>query len=423
MYMRIGVDGVIKRWMASVLQLLRFCAVGGLNTTIDVVAFNLFVWMVPTHHLHRLILYNSLAYLIAAVNSFLCNKVWTFQKRSRITSNEVMRFAVLTGLAIICNDLLLGLATSLLAAFSLTGFLLTNAAKIAAIAGTVALSYAGMRFGVFNKGERVATPVPPPAHPHVVIGSRSLSVILPAYNEEEVIADTVKTVLSTIIDWMDDFEILVVNDGSKDRTAEVVASIADVEPRVRLLDHPVNQGYGAALVTGFESATKDLIFFMDSDGQFDFADLARFFPLIEDYDAVLGYREHRQDRWMRKLNAWGWKKLVSFFFGLRVRDVDCAFKLYRADFFRHHTLETRGAMINTEVLYKLARAGYTYVEIPVRHLPRRGGKATGAKVRVIARAFRELSYYARKWHREEQGQVRAYAVQPGREKELLRKVP
>ncbi len=140
---------------------------------------------------------------------------------------------------------------------------------------------------------------------------------------------------------------------------------------------------------------------MDSDGQFDIHDLESFFPLIEHYDAVLGYRINRQDTWVRKLNAWGWKMLVWLVFKLPVRDVDCAFKLYRAKFFAQHRLETRGAMINTEILYKFRRAGYTYVEIGVRHLPRRGGKATGAKPAVIVRAFREMFFYACKWHKEE----------------------
>jgi hypothetical protein len=108
---------------------------------------------------------------------------------------------------------------------------------------------------------------------------------------------------------------------------------------------------------------------------------------------------------MRKLNAWGWKKLVGFVFGVHARDIDCAFKLFRAEFFRTHRLETRGAMINAEILYKLARAGYTYTELGVQHLPRLAGKATGAKLRVILRALGELFLYAEKWRKEEQHTV------------------
>jgi glycosyltransferase involved in cell wall biosynthesis len=229
----------------------------------------------------------------------------------------------------------------------------------------------------------------------------SLSVILPAHNEEEVIATTVHDVLDTLSNWKLDYEVIVVDDGSQDHTGVILDTIASTHPCLKVIHHPVNQGYGAALVSGFEAVTKDLAFFMDSDGQFDIHDLERFFPLIEAYDAVLGFRVDRQDTWMRKVNAWGWKILVGMVFGVYVRDVDCAFKLYPASFFRDHKLETRGAMINTEILYKFTRAGYTYTQIGVRHLPRLGGRATGAKPSVILRAFRELFIYALKWNREE----------------------
>lgn len=229
----------------------------------------------------------------------------------------------------------------------------------------------------------------------------SLSVVLPAYNEEEAIAHTVHQVLDTLAAWGLDFEVIVVDDGGRDRTGVILDTMAGANPCVRVIHHEVNQGYGAALVSGLEAVTKDLAFFMDSDGQFDIRDLERFFPLIGAYDAVLGFRVKRQDTWMRKVNAWGWKMLVGMVFGVYVRDVDCAFKLYPAKFFREHTLETRGAMINTEILYKFTRAGYTYTQLGVHHLPRRGGKASGAKPAVILRAFRELVVFAMKWHREE----------------------
>ena len=229
----------------------------------------------------------------------------------------------------------------------------------------------------------------------------SLSVILPAHNEEEAIATTVHEVIDTLSTWIQDFEVIVVDDGSKDRTGVILDTIAVTHSCLHVIHHPVNQGYGAALVSGFEAVTKNLVFFMDSDGQFDIHDLERFFSLLEEYDAVLGYRIHRQDTWMRKVNAWGWKILVGMVFGIYVRDVDCAFKLYPANFFHEYKLETRGAMINTEILYKFTRAGYTYTQLGVRHLPRRGGRATGAKPSVIIRAFRELFIYALKWHREE----------------------
>lgn len=236
--------------------------------------------------------------------------------------------------------------------------------------------------------------------------AQSLAVVLPAYNEEAIIEKTVLVVATALQKWTADFEIVVVNDGSKDQTCQIVEQLIVNEPRIRLINHPENKGYGAALVTGFHAVSKDLVFFMDSDGQFDIDDLEHFFPLIENFDAVLGYRNPRQDPWMRKLNAWGWKQLVGLVFGVRVRDIDCAFKLYRADFFQALNLETRGAMINAEILYKLKRDGRTYTEVGVKHLPREVGQATGAKPQVILRALKELFIFARKWKQEERARPR-----------------
>lgn len=226
---------------------------------------------------------------------------------------------------------------------------------------------------------------------------QSLSVILPAHNEEEVIITTVSSVLAAFDRWAADAEVIIVNDGSTDRTGELLAALAQTDQRVRVITHPVNQGYGAALIHGFEAITKELGFFMDSDGQFDIDDLRSFFPYVATFDAVIGYRIDRQDAWLRKVNAWGWKQLVRLVLGVHVRDIDCAFKVYKADFIHRHHFETQGAMINTEMLYKLKRDRATLKEIGVHHLPRSSGQATGANPKVILRAFKELFQYSWKW--------------------------
>jgi len=389
------------RLIVTLIQLFRFGFVGGINTFIDILAFNILVWIFPTNDASQLVLYNSFAYLAGAINSFFGNKLWTFEQRSRITKGQMIRFAIVTGLGILCNDAFLWLATTVLNSLSISGFFWTNVAKITAIVGSMTISYLGMRFGVFTKSEEKSL-AQLPSNSHPMIAPHSLSVILPAYNEEALIADTISTVMSVLTTWMQNFEVIVINDGSKDHTGAIVAQLAMYDRRIRLINHPVNKGYGAALVTGFESVTKELAFFMDSDGQFDIRDLVRFFPLIGEYDVVLGYRIARQDTWMRKLNAKGWKLLIGFIFSVHARDIDCAFKLFRADFFRTHRLETRGAMINAEILYKLGRAGYTYTEVGVQQLPRKAGKATGAKPTVILRALREMFIFAGKWRQEEQ---------------------
>ncbi len=393
-------------WIERALQFIRFSLVGGLNTCIDVLAFNCLVYLFPTGDTNLLLLFNTLAYLLGATNSFYGNKMWTFSEKTPITRQQVVHFMLVTALGILCNDLFLWQATRLLTSLSLDGFVWTNVAKVSAIAGSFSVSYIGMQLGVFTHkdtskaGKATAFR---PRNPNRPITTASLSVVLPAYNEEAVIEQTITTIVSTLSMWLPDFEVIVVNDGSKDRTSQIVARLATHQPRIRIINHTTNQGYGAALVTGFESFQKDLVFFMDADGQFDIHDLLTFFPLIEEYDAVLGYRIDRQDTWMRKLNAWGWKQLVRSVFNIRVRDVDCAFKLYRAEFFQTHRLETRGAMINTEILYKLARSGYSYTEVGVRHLPRRSGRSTGAKPTVILQALQELFACAKKWFWEETG--------------------
>ncbi len=232
----------------------------------------------------------------------------------------------------------------------------------------------------------------------MIIPVHSLSVVLPAYNEEAVIGDTLTQILSALAG---DFEIIVVNDGSKDSTGAIVTTIMETERRVRMVTHERNRGYGSALATGFAAATKERTFLMDSDGQFDIADLSFLLEFKDKYDAVIGYRLDRKDSRMRKLNAWGWKWLIRWILDIRVRDVDCAFKLFPTYFLHQHPPEMRGAMISAELLYRLKQQGCTLLEIGVQHLPRKGGVATGASLRVILRAFQELFSFAGKCRRED----------------------
>lgn len=220
--------------------------------------------------------------------------------------------------------------------------------------------------------------------------TRGLAVVLPAWNEEAVIAQTVQKVVETLSEVAPDYEVIVVDDGSADRTGEIADALAAQNPRIRVVHNRPNKGYGGALIAGFNAVSKNLSFFMDADGQFDIRDIIRLLEHLDEADAVLGYREHRQDPPMRIVNAWGWKMLMRLLFGLKVRDVDCAFKLYPTKLVRRANVQAQGAMVNTEMLVKLNRLGYTWVEVPVNHYPREGGKATGANLRVILRAFREL---------------------------------
>jgi glycosyltransferase involved in cell wall biosynthesis len=218
----------------------------------------------------------------------------------------------------------------------------------------------------------------------------SLSVVLPAFNEQENIEKTVTQTISYFEKKIKEYEIIVVNDGSTDRTAKIVKELAAANSKLSLVNHPKNQGYGAALRSGFEMASLDYIFLMDSDGQFDIRELNRFLPFLEDSVAVIGYREKRADSFIRTINAWLYHVYIWIIFGLNVKDIDCAFKIFpRAAYESIKPIKSGGALFSAELLIKLIRIGISIKEIPVSHYPRLFGEQTGANLSVILRMFRE----------------------------------
>ncbi|MHB0856631.1 MAG: glycosyltransferase family 2 protein [Anaerolineae bacterium] len=218
----------------------------------------------------------------------------------------------------------------------------------------------------------------------------SLTVGLPAYNEGENIGPMIDMVIAQVAPLVDDLEVVVVNDGSADNTAEVVQSRSIHDPRVRLVNHPVNLGYGAAVRDAIWSATKELVFFTDSDRQFDLTEIERFLPRIGEADMVVGYRYARSDPWKRRVFGHGWSWLVNLLFGYTARDIDCAFKLFKRQVIETIHVDSGGAMFSAEFMVRTKRAGFKIVEEPVSHHPRVAGKQTGARPDVILRAFREL---------------------------------
>ncbi|MGE3269956.1 MAG: glycosyltransferase family 2 protein [Chloroflexota bacterium] len=223
--------------------------------------------------------------------------------------------------------------------------------------------------------------------------SPGISAVLPAYNEEAVIQQSVTDLAAVLATLTADYEIIVVDDGSRDATCEQLQELAERRPELplRIVQHERNQGYGAALASGFDAASKDLIFMTDGDRQFDVRELAGFVPAMDPAtDLVIGWRAERADPPLRLLNAFGWKLLVNGLFGYTARDVDCAFKLFRRRVWQHVTVHARGATFSAELLVKARRLGFQVKELPVRHLPREAGQATGARLDVIARAFSEL---------------------------------
>lgn len=223
-----------------------------------------------------------------------------------------------------------------------------------------------------------------------LLAQHSISVVFPAYNEKENIAKAVAQAVDCLDDLFEDWEIIIVDDGSRDGTGAIIDGLAAQDPRLVAVHHPRNEGYGAALRSGIQRARRDLIFFADSDLQFHLAELLLLLTWIEQYDVVIGYRVKRSDPLYRRINALGWKVLVRLVLGLKVKDIDCAFKMFRSHAFQLIQIDAVGAMVNTEILVQAKRMGFKIREVPVTHFPRLNGKQTGANLRVIFKAFREL---------------------------------
>lgn len=205
----------------------------------------------------------------------------------------------------------------------------------------------------------------------------SLSVVLPAFNEEENIERAVQTALDALPGFAGEWEVIVVDDGSSDATAEVVQQMMrNHYPRLRLMRHEVNRGYGAALRTGFSRARHDYVFYTDSDNQFDIAELAYSLPMMKEYDVVVGFRVYRYDTPMRVVVSWGYNLLVRMLFRVRVRDVDCSFKLFRLEVLDKITIETENFFVDTELVAKARKWNFRIAEKGVRHYPRTAGETS-----------------------------------------------
>ena len=218
----------------------------------------------------------------------------------------------------------------------------------------------------------------------------SISVFFPCYNEQDNITRVVEQALTVLEKLNADFEVIIVNDGSSDRTGQIAEEIAGQKDRVKVVHHGTNLGYGAALQSGFKAATKEFVFYTDGDGQFDINEMPPLLRLMEQYDIVSCYRLNRQDNLIRKINGWCWTKLVCLLFGMKIRDIDCAFKLYRREIFDNIKVVSTGALIDAEILARAVRKGYRVTQQGIHHYPRTAGAQTGANLRVILRAFREL---------------------------------
>lgn len=218
----------------------------------------------------------------------------------------------------------------------------------------------------------------------------SISVFFPCYNEEANVENTTLAVLATLRRISDDFEVIIVNDGSKDRTGEIADRLAGQYAQVRAVHNHTNLGYGGALQRGFREATKPWVCYTDGDGQFDFDEIKKLLPLLDVYDIVSAYRRNRQDSLSRTINAFCWTALVNRVLPIGLRDIDCAFKVYPRKLFDEIEMKSSGALIDAEILARAKRLGYSIGQVGVHHYPRTAGRQTGANLRVILLAFKEL---------------------------------
>lgn len=218
----------------------------------------------------------------------------------------------------------------------------------------------------------------------------SLSVCLPCYNEEANVERTTLAAREAVRALTADFEIVIVDDGSWDRTGAIADRLATQYPEIRVVHSRPNRGYGGALRAGFAAARKEWVFYTDGDGQFDCREIPALLALLDRHEIACGYRLDRKESRLRRFNGWGWTQACNWLLRLRLRDIDCAFKVFPRRLLEQIELRSEGALIGAELLGKAARLGYRIGEVGVHHYPRLAGKATGANLRVILRAFAEL---------------------------------
>jgi glycosyltransferase involved in cell wall biosynthesis len=217
-----------------------------------------------------------------------------------------------------------------------------------------------------------------------------ISVFLPSHNEEGNVERVVRSWVAECPRVADNFEVIVVDDGSRDRTGEIAERLAAEDSHVKVVRHPVNRGYGGAVISGIRAATQPYVLLCDGDGQFDPADLERLTPFVPEYDVVCGRLAHRADPLMRRINGKAWTTLVRVLLGITISDIDCGFKLFKREKLDGMELRAHGAMISTELMARVAGRNAKVKEVDVHHLPRMTGEQSGANLKVVARAFKEL---------------------------------
>lgn len=219
-----------------------------------------------------------------------------------------------------------------------------------------------------------------------------LSVFFPAYNEEENLRDTISPAVRVLEALnLEDYEVLIINDHSRDKTQEVAEGLAKEFIQVRVVENPQNLGYGGVLKVGFANSKFEWVAFADSDGQFDFGEITKFIDKSDGADLVLGYRLNRADSFSRKILTFGWSMLARILLGLDVRDYSCGFKMIKLEVYKAvQPLRGEEKVTQIEMFVKAKRLGFKFAEVGVHHYPRKYGKPTGANIKVVIKSLGDL---------------------------------
>lgn len=220
----------------------------------------------------------------------------------------------------------------------------------------------------------------------------SLSVFFPAYNDAQSLPGLLEKTFSVLSAHASEFEVIVVNDGSEDDTAAVLRGQSAIYgPRLRVVEHPVNRGYGAALRTGFASARLDLVFYTDGDAQYDVGELPQLLSKLEPgVGLVNGYKLHREDPWHRTWIGAIYNYFARLLFGIRIRDIDCDFRLIRRELLQEIALQSDTGTICVELVRKIELSSWRVVEVGVHHYPRLYGRSQFFRLASLLRTFRQL---------------------------------
>jgi len=222
---------------------------------------------------------------------------------------------------------------------------------------------------------------------------KSISYFCPAYNEQENLEKAVTSVLAVLKEINALFEIIIVDNGSLDKTPQMADQFAKTYPQIKVIHHVSNREYGGALKSGFMNVANEIVVYTDSDNQYDFNDFKKMLPYLENYDVVMGVRENRHDSIYRKIQSAIFNLLLKALFGLKAKDINCSFKVYKKKVLDSIDICSNSAFIDAEMYIRARKKGYKICEVAVQHFPRQAGKATGAKPHVVLLTIKEIFCY------------------------------